>query len=77
MHFCWLSFWDKGYKVLNIKTNDIFVLGNVKFVEDIFPLHNGHLMNTYGSSIMHVCDDSDPHTQIPHQEFIPKQCFTK
>lgn len=61
----------KGYKVLNIQTKAIIVSRNVKFVEDIFPLHNGHTIASYGPSIPHDLDDLDlviPIGQHVHQK---------
>lgn len=39
LHLSWLSLWPKGYKLVNLETNKIFISQDVQLRENLFPFH--------------------------------------
>lgn len=72
MYFHRIPIWTKGYKVLNLSTNEIIVSRHVKFVETVFPLHNNHFKEGVTSCFpkAYDCPDSEfsPNGSVDHND---------
>lgn len=56
MHFYWLSFSKKGYKVYDLTSNKCFITRDVIFQEKVFPFSSNSNSNTSSTSLSSYSD---------------------